>query len=303
MMNRDILTVSPNIRLLNLQPPIPGYNQFIGPYLLSSEKNAIVDTGPSSAIPSLLDILSRIDMAPENIDYIVFTHIHIDHAGSAGGIAKELPNARIIAHPRAHEHLINPISLWEASLKVLGDYAIKSGPIEPVPENRIIDAVDGMKLSLGKDMTLEIYLTPGHSAHHLSLFDRANSVLLAGEAAGVCINGAIRLATPPPFKLDVTLSSVDKLIELKPLKLCYSHFGCYDNGLERLELYRQKLIEWYEIINQPAHMGKNPEQILKALREKDRDLNYLDNLDSAVYARELSLLLNSIRGLAGITPG
>ena len=133
MMNRDIFTVSPNIRLLHLQPPIPGYNQFIGPYLLSSETNAIVDTGPSSAIPSLLNALSRIDIAPENIDYIVFTHIHIDHAGSAGGIARELPNARVIAHPRAHEHLINPTSLWEASLKVLGDYAIKSGPIEPVP--------------------------------------------------------------------------------------------------------------------------------------------------------------------------
>jgi len=300
MIDPEILTVASNIKLLHLQPPIPGYNKFIGPYLISGEKNALVDTGPSAAIPSLLYALKKIDMNPEDIDYIVFTHIHIDHAGSAGGVSRELPNARIVAHSRAHEHLINPTALWQASLKVLGDYAVKSGPIAPVPEDRIIDATDHMKLDLGNGLTLEIYLTPGHSVHHLSLFDRASGILFAGEAAGVCINGAIRLATPPPFKLDVTLSSIDKLIELKPVKLCYSHFGCYDNALERLELYKHKILEWYEIINQSARIGSKPEEIFKVLREKDRELDYLDNLDSDVYSRELSLIINTIRGVAGI---
>lgn len=299
MVEPEILTVTPNIRLLHLQPPIPGYNKFIGPYLISGEKNAVVDTGPAAAIPSLLSSLTKIGMNPADIDYIVFTHIHIDHAGGAGGVARALPNARVLAHIRAHEHLINPIALWEASLKVLGDYAIKSGPIEPVSEDRLMDATDQMKLDLGHELTLEIYLTPGHAVHHLSLFDRANGILLAGEAAGVCINGAIRMATPPPFKLEVTLSSIDKLIALEPRKLCYSHFGCYDNGLERLKLYRRKLVEWYEIINSAASGGKNPDKILKVLREKDKDLDYLDKLDSDVYSRELSLLVNSIRGIAG----
>ncbi|MCJ7828515.1 MAG: MBL fold metallo-hydrolase [Dehalococcoidia bacterium] len=299
MVEPEILTTTSNIRLLHLQPPIPGYNKFIGPYLISGEKNAVVDTGPAAAIPSLLSSLTKIGMNPEDIDYIVFTHIHIDHAGGAGGVARALPNARVLAHIRAHEHLINPIALWEASLKVLGDYAIKSGPIEPVSEDRLMDATDQMKLDLGHELTLEIYLTPGHAVHHLSLFDRVNGVLLAGEAAGVCINGSIRMATPPPFKLEVTLSSIDKLIALEPRKLCYSHFGCYDNGLERLKLYRRKLVEWYEIISSAASGGKNPEEILKVLREKDKDLDYLDKLDSDVYSRELSLLVNSIRGIAG----
>src|SRR4030042_1075376 len=300
MIEPEILTITPNIRLLHLQPPIPGYNKFIGPYLISGEKNAVVDTGPTAAIPSLLSSLTKIGMNPEDIDYIVFTHIHIDHAGSAGGVSRELPNARIVAHSRAHEHLINPTALWQASLKVLGDYAVKSGHIEPVTEDRIIDATDHMKLDLGNGLTLEIYLTPGHSVHHLSLFDRASGILFAGEAAGVCINGAIRLATPPPFKLDVTLSSIDKLIELNPVKLCYSHFGCYDNALARLELYKNKVLEWYEIINQAARIGSKPEEIFKVLREKDRELDYLDTLDSDVYSRELSLIINTIRGIAGI---
>lgn len=299
MLEPEILTITPNITLLHLQPPIPGYNKFIGPYLLSGEKNAVVDTGPTAAIPSLLSALKKTGISPEHIDYIVFTHIHIDHAGGAGAAARAMPNAKVLAHSRAHEHLINPTALWEASLKVLGDYAVKSGPIEPVSEDRIMDAADQMKLDLGHDMVIEIYLTPGHAVHHLSLFDRANSVLLAGEAAGVCINGALRMATPPPFRLEETLSSVDKLIALEPRKLCYSHFGCYDNGLERLILYRRKLLAWYEVINSAAKKGNNPEEILKVLREKDSDLDYLDKLDSEVYSRELSLLVNSIRGIAG----
>lgn len=303
MIEPEILTVTPNIRLLQLQPPIPGYNRFIGPYLISGEKNAVVDIGPTAAIPFLLSALNKAAIDPENISYILFTHIHIDHAGGVGGAIRALPNAKVLAHSRAHAHLINPAALWESSLKVLGDYAVKSGPIEPVPEDRLIDASDGMKLDLGHDLIMEVYLTPGHAVHHLSFFERSNGILFTGEAAGVCIDGNMRVATPPPFKLGVTLSSIDKLIALKPRKLCYSHFGCYDNGLDRLKMYRKKLVEWYGIINSLTSIGKTPEEILKALREKDRDLAYLDELDRDVYSREISLLTNSIRGMAGSAAG
>ena len=303
MIEPEILTVTPNIRLLHLQPPIPGYHRFIGPYLITGEKNAVVDIGPASAIPFLLSALNKAAIDPDDINYILFTHIHIDHAGGAGGAIRALPNAKVLAHARAHAHLVNPAALWESSLKVLGDYAIKSGPIEPVPEDRIIDATDEMKLDLGHDLIMEAYLTPGHAVHHLSFFEPSSGILLVGEAAGVCIDGNMRVATPPPFKLEVTLSSIDKLIALRPQKLCYSHFGCYDNGLERLKMYKKKLIEWYEVINSLASSGKTSEEILITLRKNDRDLAYLDELDRDVYSREISLLTNSIRGIAGITAG
>jgi glyoxylase-like metal-dependent hydrolase (beta-lactamase superfamily II) len=299
MIESEPLTILPNIRLLHLQPPIPGYHEFIGPYLLLGEKNAVIDIGPAVAVPPFLSALVKTGINPADIDYVIFTHIHIDHAGSAGAAAQALPNAKIVAHGRAHEHLVNPDFLWKASLKVLGDYAAKSGQISPVPENRIIDAEDGMTLDLGHGLVLRIYLTPGHAVHHLCLFYPAAGLLFSGEAAGVCINGAVRLATPPPFKLEVTLSSIDKLIKLKPEKLCYGHFGCYDNGLERLKLYRNKVIEWYETVNSAVAMGNDLKGIFRLLREKDKELDYLDGLHGDVYARELSLIFNSIRGLAG----
>jgi glyoxylase-like metal-dependent hydrolase (beta-lactamase superfamily II) len=303
MTEPEISTITANIRLLHLLPPIPGYSRFIGPYLLSGEKNAVVDIGPTTALPALFSALEKVEIKAEDISYILFTHIHIDHAGGAGGAAKAMPNAKVLAHSRARAHLINPATLWESSLKVLGDYAVKSGPLEPVPESKLIDASDGMKLDLGRGLILEVYVTPGHAVHHLSFFEPSNSVLLAGEAAGVCINGRLRVATPPPFKLEVTLSSIDKLIELRPQKICYSHFGCYDDGVGQLKLYRKKLLEWHELIGFEARMGKNPEEILMSLRKKDMDLDYLDELEADVYSREISLIYNSIRGIAGITAG
>jgi len=294
----EIHAITPNLKLLNLQPPIPGYGKFIGAYLFCGEKNAVIDVGPKTAVPNLLRALTELNLSSDEIDYIVLTHIHIDHAGGAGTAAREMSKAKVLAHSRAIPHLVDPTMLWQNSLKTLGDIAIKYGEIEPVPEHRLIAATDRTKLDLGKGLALEIYLTPGHATHHLSIFDRANGVLIAGEAAGVCIEGTVRPTTPPPFKPEETLASIDKLIALKPEKLCYGHFGCYDNAGERLKAYRQKLIDWHEIVGAAARAGKSPEEILKLLREKDESLSYLDQLDSDEYAREFALLINSIKGLA-----
>ncbi len=292
-----VTNISPNLELLDLQPPIPGYSKFISSYLVKGKRKAVVDPGPAVAIHGLLEALAETGTKPEEIDYIVLTHIHIDHAGGVGHAVKEMPNARVVVHDRALPHLVDPEKLWNASLHTLGDLAIKYGEIKPVPSGRIIAAEDNMKLDL--DSTeLEIYFTPGHAIHHLSLFDRAHGILLAGEAAGVCTEGKVRPATPPPFKLDEMLASVDKLIELKPTKLCYGHFGCYENGLARLKQYRKKLLTWHTIITDETGRGKNPDEILVVLREKDSDLSYLDKLGDDEYRRELVLLLNSIRGMS-----
>jgi glyoxylase-like metal-dependent hydrolase (beta-lactamase superfamily II) len=294
--------ITPNHKLINLQPPIPGYERFLGAHLLYGERMALVDVGPRIAIPNLLYSLHEQGISPQQIDYIILTHIHIDHAGGIGTAIRDMGKAKVMAHKRAIAHLIDPTVLWKASLETLGDLAIKYGSIEPVPEDRIVVATDQTKLDLGHGLVLEIYLTPGHAPHHLSIYDRKNGVLIAGEAAGVCVNGRIRPATPPPFKLEEYLSSIDRLIELEPRKLCYGHFGCYDNAVEKLRLIRQKLLTWYQIVNSAAKAGKNPEDILALLRERDVDLDYLNTLSNDEYNREYVLLINSIRGLHEFPP-
>jgi len=294
----EVLTISPTLKLIDLEPPIPGYERFIGAYVFCGEKKVIVDPGPKSAIPNLLSALTELNVSPREIDYIVLTHIHIDHAGGAGTALRDMPRARVLAHSQALRHVADPTKLWEASLKTLGDLALRYGRIEPVPEERLVAAEDLMNIDLGDGLFLEVHLTPGHAAHHLSLFDRKSGILLAGEAAGVCVNGAVRMATPPPFKVDETLSSIDRLISLEPKTLCYGHFGCYSNAVERLRLARSKLLAWYETVDSAVREGKDSEEILALLRRKDRDLDYLDLLNTDSFRREHDLLVNTINGLS-----
>ena len=296
-------TITPALRLLDLQPPIAGHERFIGAYLFCGARNVIVDVGPRAAIPNLLALLAKLGINRGAIDYVVLTHIHIDHAGGIGILLKELRQARVIAHPRACPHLIAPEMLWRASCETLGSLATDYGRIEPVPEERIVNAEDGMELKLGRDLVLELYLTPGHASHHLSLYDRAGGVLIAGEAAGVCLDGDIRPATPPPFRLAEALSSIDKLIALNPRQICYGHFGCYGNAPERLTFIRKQILDWNRIISVEARAGMSPEDILVTLRKKDSSLDYLDDLDRERYWVQYRLIINSIRGFCQSIPG
>ncbi len=293
-----VYDITPTLKLLDLAVPLPGFKQFIGVYLFRGEKTAVIDVGPKSAIPNLFSALAELDISPREVDYIILTHVHIDHAGGTGLAIKEMSNARVLAHSRARSHLIDPTILWEASLKTLGDVAIRYGSIDPVPEDKIIVATDEMRIELGKALTLEVYLTPGHATHHLSLFDRANGVLIAGEAAGVCTDGAVRPGTPPPFKLADAFASVDRLIALEPQKLCYAHFGCYDDGLNRLKRYRDQLSLWSGTIGSATDAGKSVAEIVQLLREQDSNLAYLDRLGREEYAGEMELLGSHIQGLA-----
>jgi glyoxylase-like metal-dependent hydrolase (beta-lactamase superfamily II) len=263
------------------------------------ERTAIVDPGPAAAIPGLLSGLAEVGLKLEQVDCVVLTHIHLDHAGGIGALMASLPCAKVIVHSRAISHLVDPGPLWNSSLKTLGRLAGQYGQIMPVPESRIIPAPDLMELNIGGGLKPQVYLTPGHAVHHLSLFERSNGILFAGEAAGVCINGAIRPATPPPFKLEVTIASIDRLIALGPARLCYGHFGCYSDAGNRLKLYRDKLVSWYNVVRLEAGHGKPPEDILMLMRQKDSDLDYLDTLDRDTYAREFAFLLNSVKGMMG----
>jgi len=246
----------------------------------------------------LLAALDSLNLKPDDIDYLILTHIHLDHAGGTGTLLKQMSNAQVIAHKRAVRHLIDPSRLWKASLDTLGDLARNYGEIEPVPEDKIITAYDGMKLTLGSDLTLELYTTPGHAPHHLSIFEPSGRTILAGDAAGIYTNGVIRPTTPPPFKLREALSSIDKLIAFKPGRLCFAHAGCSNNAVDMLGEVKAKILEWFDIIHSPANNGKTPDEIFIILREKDSALNYLGNLNKAEYDREYSLIINSIEGLS-----
>lgn len=256
----------------------------------------LVDCGPTSAIESLLTGLSEIGV--ERIDYILLTHIHMDHAGGVGDLLSHFPHVSVICHPRGVKHLINPQKLWEGSKKVLGDVAEWYGKINPVPKDRLYFQEE---LAKGK---IKIIETLGHAAHHQSyLFE---SYLFAGEVAGihrpVLDDFYIRPATPPVFDYEAWKLSVEKLLSknLRDYKICYPHYGIRENANKMLKLAKKQLSIWINTIEDLFENRNQPkfyEQVILALQKKDEYFKLYKLMDKQIKTRENYFIFNCISGI------
>jgi glyoxylase-like metal-dependent hydrolase (beta-lactamase superfamily II) len=203
---------------------------------------AFVDTGPSSGIPQLLNALDRLDVAPEQVDYVLLTHVHLDHAGGAGLLMQSLPNARAVIHPRGARHMIDPTKLIAGSLEVYGEEKFYElyGEIVPIPEERVQIADDGLKVSLpGREF--ELIHTPGHALHHYSVIDRSAQVIFPGDNFGISLREldthkgefVYPTTTPVHFDPEAMHATIHRLMSYKPQAMYLTHFGRVEE-LERL---------------------------------------------------------------------
>lgn len=243
-----------------------GIKNFIASYVLKGKYTAIVETGPMSSIPNLLSNLKKLKIKLEEVAYVAVTHVHIDHGGGIGTLLEHLPNAKVIVHPKGAHHLANPTELWQQPREVLKHIAEIYGEPTPVPEERIITASNGMTFDIGNDVKLKVVETLGHSPHHQSYYEASSGTLFPGDAAGIYLNELdVNVpTTPPPFRLDIALASLSRLISLKPKALCYTHFGRAANPQEKLRAYTQQLRLWAEIVKQ----GLKNKSDLKTIREQ-----------------------------------
>jgi glyoxylase-like metal-dependent hydrolase (beta-lactamase superfamily II) len=289
-----IYPIAEKINLLDLALPIPGFEQFMSCYVIGERKVALVDVGSSNCSQNLIRGLAELGIAPMDVEYIFITHIHIDHAGGLGKVLAATPGAKVVVHGKAKKHLVNPERLWQESRKVLGELADKYGPIYPVPEERIITPDEGETFKLNGDAELEVLFTPGHASHHLSFMERERGILFIGEVGGVYTLGKVRPSTPPPFDLEQTLSSIDKLAKLKPALLCYAHFGPTTDAIGKLHFYKSQLSLWHEVISEGINNGENSGEIYRKLLSQDENCAYV--VKSPFGERERRLLLNSVEG-------
>jgi glyoxylase-like metal-dependent hydrolase (beta-lactamase superfamily II) len=209
--------------------------QFDASYLIvENGRAAFIDTGPNNAVPRLLSVLAAHGLDRSAVDYVIPTHVHLDHAGGAGLLMQQLPNAKLLIHPRGARHMIDPSALMEGVRAVYGlevanrDY----GELVPVPEERITPTSDGMEVQLG-GRPLRFMDTPGHAKHHHCIWDEASRGWFTGDTFGLAYpelhtargRYIAPTTTPVQFDPEALHASVARLLGENPTVMYLTHYG------------------------------------------------------------------------------
>ena len=286
-----------NLYLIDLETG--GFKNLICSYVLRGEKTLLVESGPTSSVPRLVEGLKELNVKFEDVEYVAVTHVHLDHGGGAGTLLKTLPNAKVLVHPHGMPHLVDPTRLWESAQSVLKYVSEIFGKPEPVPKDRIIPVSEGVfDLGGGK---LQVYETLGHASHNLSFLETFNNGVFPGDAAGTYFPefDAVIPTTPPPFRLDAALASLDKLISLQPTALYYSHFGKASNAVQRLRDYKTQLQLWGKIAAEGVREKRGFEEICETILEEDKVMNQLADYLKGHEIYSLTALGNTVEGFIG----
>ena len=215
-----------------------GWEGITGAYLVSGTRPALVETGAQTSVPVVLDALEAMSLGPEDLAWIVVTHVHLDHCGGVGDLALAFPRATVVVHQRGAPHLAEPARLVAASAAVYAEHAPLYGGLTPVAEDRIMAVEDGATIGLGGTRQLVMVEAPGHARHQMAILDEATGTIMAGDALGVRLaDGGLYPAIPPPeFDLDQSLRTLRRLAELTPETLLLGHYGAVAEPQEAIAL-------------------------------------------------------------------
>jgi glyoxylase-like metal-dependent hydrolase (beta-lactamase superfamily II) len=204
-------------------------------YLICENKVVLIETGSSASNPALLSGLKELDLTPGQVDGIIVTHIHLDHAGGAGLLMSQCPNARLFVHEKGMPHLVDPQKLIDGARLVYGSkFDSLFNPIVPVPAARIQVMPDNSLLDLGNERNLKFLDTPGHSFHHFAIHDSQSNGLFSGDSTGLFfqrlfeasgIGFCLPATAPTQFAPDLMIRTLDRLLALNLDRIYFTHFG------------------------------------------------------------------------------
>jgi glyoxylase-like metal-dependent hydrolase (beta-lactamase superfamily II) len=251
-------------------------------------KIALIDTGTASSIPGVLSVLQEKNLAVENVDYIILTHIHLDHAGGASHCMRVFPNARLVVHPRGARHMANPDKLISGAIAVYGETEFKRvyGEIYPIDRKRIIEAPDESRIDLN-GRSLLFLDTPGHARHHNCIYDEKSNSFFTGDTFGVSyreldVNNmefVFPTTTPVQFDPDAAHASIDRIMRFNPEYAFLTHYS----RICHLEQHAESM---HELINTHVDIARNAQNYADSIKTSRFD---------AIRAALQALLLQHIR--------
>ncbi len=201
----------------------------VGAYLVKGPKPTLVDCGYASSYENVLAGLAEVGVMPSDVRYVIPTHVHLDHAGAAGRLVKEMPNAEVLAHERGVPHLVDPTRLIESSTRVFG--AMIMGLYEtpdPIPAERVTAVGEETSLDLGGGLNATLIHTPGHAPHQISVVLEQTKAMLTADAVGIVypgMNALIPTTPPPSFNPGELVATIGSIRQAKPSELLVPHFG------------------------------------------------------------------------------
>ncbi len=202
--------------------------------IVEAGRAAIVDTGTAHGVPRVLAALAARGVAPRQVDYVILTHVHLDHAGGAGQLMARCPNATLTVHPRGARHMIDPRRLLAATVQIYGEHAMRRvyDEILPVPAARVLETPEGASISLG-GRELAFLDAPGHARHHVVVRDGRTGHIFSGDTFGLSYREldrdgrqfAFPTTSPSQFDPPALHRSIDRMLALAPEAIYVTHFG------------------------------------------------------------------------------
>ncbi len=258
--------------VIEIDTLLGGWTRMTAGYLIEGPSPTLVETGSQSSVPTLLAALAELGVGPTDLANVIVTHIHLDHAGGVGDVARAFPNATVYVHEKGARHLVDPERLVRSASMVYGHLLDDLyGRLDPTPADRVHVLADGEEVTVGPGSSLVTVLSPGHAKHHLGLHhvgDAASGILFAGDAVGVRLpdGGVLRPATPPPdFDLDQAIDSLGRFRARRPTGLALAHYGLIERPIELLEEAEGTLREWAAVAENAWRDGRD---IATALAER-----------------------------------
>jgi glyoxylase-like metal-dependent hydrolase (beta-lactamase superfamily II) len=210
-------------------------DDFDAAYLIVQDaRAAFIDTGTNHSVPRLLAALEALGLSRQSVDWVIPTHVHLDHAGGVGALVRELPQARVLVHPRGARHLIDPSALYAGALAVYGQAEMDRnyGTLVPVEAARVVSSTDGGSVTLAGRALVTID-TPGHARHHHCIWDEASRGWFTGDTFGLSYRefdgpaGAwiLPTTTPVQFEPDALQASIERLMASDPQCMYLTHYG------------------------------------------------------------------------------
>ena len=248
-----------------------GQTGTVAVYLVRGSKTALVDCGYASSYQNVLRGLVEIGVSPADVDFVIPTHVHLDHAGAAGSLLERMPRARVLAQERGVPHLEDPTRLIESATRVFGQAAIDSfGRPQAIQKDRIEAIGEESHVDLG-GVSLTAVHAPGHAPHQISVLVEEEKLLLTADAVGIVYPsvGAMIPTTPPPSLNPSELWSTTKKLEAMGARaLLVPHFGVRGDPLQVLETTREKTQAWIQRVKEMQRAGLSNDAMAESLRDE-----------------------------------